>query len=260
MKEKSLQNYLFSYVCDIEPAKNIDGSIKEFYPEKNYEGKYKLNKYGNGPFCRFSIPSKWSGIMGVYALYFNEQLKYIGQCIDLAKRYNLGYGQIQSRNCFVNGQSTNCKINKLILNAVKDKIKVELYFYETNCYDEIESKLIEHYTPAFNEKGGKYSLKGNIEKDKTKYTKNINNAIKPSSSQLSVNDVYNYILKIFQNAKAEGLKYIELISGDIHRDLGLVQRMPTVCSAMYKLKKPNDIIIYSPPKGKGSKLHIKYYL
>ncbi|MBV4414662.1 hypothetical protein KM789_00320 [Clostridium tyrobutyricum] len=56
------------------------------------------------------------------------------------------------------------------------------------------------------------------------------------------------------------MKYIELTSGDIYKDLGLVQRMPTVCDAMYKLKRTDAIIIYSPPKGKGSRLCIRYYL
>lgn len=259
MKEKNLLNYIFTYVCEIEPARNIDGTIKEFFPEKNYKQKYELHKYGKGPFCRFSIPIKWSGIMGVYAIYFNDELRYIGQCIDLAKRYNLGYGQIQPRNCFIKGQSTNCKINKVILDSVKNKIKVDLYFYETNLYDEVESTLIEYYKPVLNDKRGKPILNEYAEKDKVKIAKYINNN-NCTKGQLGVNEVYKYIEKLLQDAKANGLKCIELISGDIHKNLGLDQRMPTVCDAMYKLKKTNDIIIYSPPKGKGSRLKIKYYL
>lgn len=256
MEEKILLNYKFSYVCQIKPAQNIDGSIKEFFPEKKYKDVYKLNKHGNGPFCRFSISPKWSGVMGVYSLFFNNELKYIGQCIDFTKRFNLGYGQIQPGNCLVKGQSTNCKINKLIMDAVKNNIKVELYFYETNSYDEVESKLIKYYDPVFNEKGGKTILENSNKKKETKFYGNV----KSTGVKLGVNDVYEYIEGVLQNAKSNHSKYIELTSRDIHKDLKLVRRMPTVCDAMYKLKKPTDIIIYSPPKGKGSSLCIRYYL
>lgn len=101
---------------------------------------------------------------------------------------------------------------------------------------------------------------GELSKDKIGTIKQVKSNIKSSSAQLGIHDVYKYIQRILQDAKANGSQYIELVSGDIHKDLGLVQRMPTVCDAMYKLMKTNEFITYSPPKGKGSKLHIKYDL
>lgn len=47
-------------------------------------------------------------------------------------------------------------------------------------------------------------------------------------------------------------------AGDIHKELNLHNRMPSVCSAMMQLMKENDEVIYSPPKGKGSRLEILY--
>lgn len=255
--EKLLLDYVFTYVCDIEPAKNIDGTIKEFHPEKNNNKGSILNKYGEGPFCKFSISPKWSGVMGVYALFFDDELKYIGQCIDFAKRFNQGYGQIQSRNCFVKGQSTNCKINKFIFSSIGNGICVKLHFFETNLYDEVESKLIEHYKPMLNAKRGVSSSKNSC-KETIKFNKK--KCEKKPSRQLGVDDVYDHLCNLLEKAKENDLEHLEVKAGNIHNELGLEHRMPTVCDAMYKLKKENDIIMYSPPKGKGSRLTIKFII
>ncbi len=256
--EKKLLNYSFYYVCDIEPARNIDRTIKEFYPAKKYSEEIELNKYGNGPFCRFSIPVKWVGIMGVYVLFFNGELKYIGQCIDFGKRYNQGYGKISSENCKRKGQSTNCKINNFILNTAKNSEKIKLYFFETNLYDEVESALIDFYKPILNHKKGKNISKETAKKNKSlnKVEDNTNTMTKP----FGVKDAYNHLNNLLEIARKNQLEYLEIVSGTIHKELNLKSRMPTVCDAMYKLKKEKDEIIYSPPKGRGSTLRIKYFI
>src|SRR5690554_3478906 len=103
---KNLSNYSFEFVETIDPVRNSDGSIKEFHPEHSYAKKESasLHQYGQGPFCRFSIHPKWSSVSGVYAFFINDELVYIGQCLDFAKRYNLGYGNIAPRSCYVGGQ------------------------------------------------------------------------------------------------------------------------------------------------------------
>ncbi|MBV4449266.1 hypothetical protein KM792_06220 [Clostridium tyrobutyricum] len=70
--------------------------------------------------------------------------------------------------------------------------------------------------------------KGSIKENKMKNVKKISGYIKSPNAQLGVNDIYNYIKKLLQDTKENGLKYIELTSGDIHKDLGLVQRMPSL--------------------------------
>ena len=71
----------------------------------------------------------------------------MGECEDLSSRYNTGYGKISSLNCFVGGQSTNCKINTNIFNSVKSGAKVHLLFYETDDRFNVERILIEKYSP-----------------------------------------------------------------------------------------------------------------
>lgn len=67
-------------------------------------------------------------------------------------------------------------------------------------------------------------------------------------------------------AKEQNKKHIELNAGELHRLIGGYpspdgnHQMPTCCDAMYASKKDEDEIIYSPPKGKGASLTIKYSL
>lgn len=58
-------------------------------------------------------------------------------------------------------------------------------------------------------------------------------------------------------------EYIDLTSGDIHRELGEYpgrnHRIPSCCNVMMSLMKKNDIILTQPRKGKGATLTIRYY-
>jgi len=69
----------------------------------NYSFRFICHNCGSGPFCRFRIPSNLP-LEGVYALLIGESVRYVGECIHLSKRFNMGYGQISPRNCFVGGQ------------------------------------------------------------------------------------------------------------------------------------------------------------
>jgi hypothetical protein len=69
-----------------------------------------LNGHGAGPFCCFSI-ARGLNVPGVYVLTLAGEAVYVGKCTSLARRFGpQGYGAIQPKNCFVGGQSTNCKI------------------------------------------------------------------------------------------------------------------------------------------------------
>ncbi|OCA86006.1 hypothetical protein A8F94_14265 [Bacillus sp. FJAT-27225] len=69
-----------------------------------------------------------------------------------------------------------------------------------------------------------------------------------------------YIRKILQQAKEAGAEYVDLRSGDIHKQMGLVNRMPPVCNAMESLGIYRYEIIYDTPSGKSSTKVIRYYL
>ena len=169
----------FKFICEIKPLTDEYGSVIVFHPYKEYKNvdNKKLNKYGKGPFCKFQIPN---GInkAGVYILKINDEVKYVGECENLSSRYNIGYGQISPRNCYVGGQSTNCKINSYILQEVKNGSKVYLLFYETENRFEVERSLIKKYEPEWNATSGKYIYA--VEKKPVnngyKEVKNVSNA------------------------------------------------------------------------------------
>ncbi|ADL08669.1 GIY-YIG nuclease family protein [Thermosediminibacter oceani] len=152
-----IHQYKFEYVCDIIPETDDNGNIIEYYPQDLYKKKefVQLNEYGKGPFCRFKIPTFWAKKEGVYCIFSDEQLVYVGECVDLSKRFNMGYGNISPRNCFKGGQPTNCKVNNFILNEIKQGKSVKLYFLETKERFEIEKELIEKFHPQWNSQSGK---------------------------------------------------------------------------------------------------------
>lgn len=149
-------DFSFEHIYDIAPEKEIDDNIKAFYPQNKYENSNDLvlHKYGKGPFCRFAIPRELRR-EGIYLIKIDEEIKYVGECENLANRFNLGYGNISPRNCFVGGQSTNCRINNEIYKNSINNYNVELYFYDTTNRFEVEWELINTLSPSWNRSKGK---------------------------------------------------------------------------------------------------------
>lgn len=74
----------------------------------------------------------------------------------------------------------------------------------------------------------------------------------------------NEITRLINEAKEQGLPYVDIISGNVHRNVGGYpsknHNMPLCCDVMYSMKKLKDEILQAPPKGKGATLTIRYYL
>jgi len=150
--EISIEGFVFRFVCNIDPERGLDGAIREFMPQARYKGAgvSRLNPNGAGPFCRFRIPREWR-FPGVYAVTVSSRIKYIGECADLAIRWGLGqYGSIQPKNCYVGGQSTNCKVNNRVLVAARDGLSVQLWFHQTEHFKSLEQMLRTKLRPEWN--------------------------------------------------------------------------------------------------------------
>ena len=159
MTSLKIQDHAFGYVCEIIPKLNSEGNVMEIFPQSKYENKknLNLNKYGKGPFCKFTIDRKYSGKSGVYVILVNNEIQYVGECDDFFKRFGMGYGNISPRNCFEGGQPTNCRINSDILSVFKLKKSIQLYFLETDDRFKIEHELIINFNPPWNKTSGKPS-------------------------------------------------------------------------------------------------------
>ena len=77
---------------------------------------------------------------------------------------------------------------------------------------------------------------------------------------MTVNEICKHITKLKLNKKTTGKDKIILISGELHRELGLRNRMPSVCRAMYRCMCKKDVILNRTPSGFSSTIEIEYDL
>jgi hypothetical protein len=143
--------FSFSRVAALDPKRGPDGAPLEFMPQDRYAKASTsiLNAYGVGPFCKFSIP--WAlKDAGVYVITLDDRPVYVGECVRLGQRFNMGYGTIQPKNCYVGGQPTNCKVNaKVLAEARAGRVPI-LWFMQTDDRHRVESSLISALHPAWN--------------------------------------------------------------------------------------------------------------
>ncbi|GAB4287552.1 MAG: hypothetical protein Kow0067_12640 [Coriobacteriia bacterium] len=142
----------FERVGAINPERDATGAIREFMPQSRYAktDTTPLNPNGGGPFCRFSV-GQGINAAGVYVLTLDGAPVYAGKCENLAKRWGgMGYGAISPKNCFVGGQSTNCKINNRILRHAREGDSLELWFHPTADAAAAERALILDLRPGWN--------------------------------------------------------------------------------------------------------------
>lgn len=152
------KTHQFRSIEYIEPQINDDGTIFIDRPQTRYRNFKKLdyNRHcdKDTEFTMFRV-EKLPAAKGVYIwLIDNEkELSYIGEGVDLRKRFSsAGYGRISPRNCFVGGQSTNCKMNHEVLSKWREGKRFHLYILETEDHKEIEKDLIAEYHPKLNKK------------------------------------------------------------------------------------------------------------
>jgi hypothetical protein len=141
----------FAFVASLTPERDAAGAIRELSPQGRYtkSDAVPLHKHGQGTFCKFRIAVS-KGLVGVYAMVVDGAVRYIGECEDLGKRFNMGYGNISPRNCYEGGQSTNCKINRRVFDMSKAGRRVDLYFHPTPQRKTVEEPLIARYIPPWN--------------------------------------------------------------------------------------------------------------
>lgn len=82
--------------------------------------KLFLNSHGDSQYCTFSfIDKEFYEAKGIYAYKLNDKIVYVGRVKGINTfntRVNQGYANISPKNCYIDGQSTNCRINSLVNN------------------------------------------------------------------------------------------------------------------------------------------------
>ena len=149
--EVKVRGYRFQFVQTLIPECE-NGRIRKFYPQKRYDNRdhLPLNAYGSGAFCRFTIEAE--AVPGVYLWISQGKILYIGETVNLQQRFNMGYGNISPRNCYANGQVTNCKMNKVVMEYFQKGHPIQLYFYETADHKNTELDLLNRIYTKYNVK------------------------------------------------------------------------------------------------------------
>ena len=117
-------------------AKKLGDFLKILKKGKDSNYLCFLNKYGDNKYCKFKIDTHLED-KGIYCYIKDDKIKYIGRCTDnFKKRINQGYGKIHPKNCFIDGQATNCHLNSIINSA--DNVKFGIYIMTDKSTDEIK--------------------------------------------------------------------------------------------------------------------------
>lgn len=77
-------------------------------------------------------------------------------------------------------------------------------------------------------------------------------------------DFQNELNEILMSTQKQGNPHVDVISGDLHRQVGGYpahnNRMPLCCSVMKRNMKTGDQILQEPESGQGATLTIRYKL
>jgi hypothetical protein len=147
----------FQTMIDSAYGEYLDWNLGDFLLELKRSGNkdYKLflNKYGDLTYCTFSLNGEPKAReRGIYIFLVNGEVMYVGRCRDeFGKRVNQGYGKIHPKNCYLDGQATNCHLNNLIGQEVQSEVAFYAHAMEDAMeIEKVERELITRYRPAWN--------------------------------------------------------------------------------------------------------------
>ena len=68
----------------------------------------------------------------------------------MKKRVNAGYGKISPKKCFIDGQSTNCRVNAFVT-EYQESVVLKIFVMDgVTEIEELESRLILEFEPEWN--------------------------------------------------------------------------------------------------------------
>jgi hypothetical protein len=157
--EKTLAHKRYAKLSDVI-ARQFPGSMCEplgdflLKLKRSDNSVYKrfLNPYGDGVYCRFRMErGPLSLKKGLYCYCIGGRVLYVGRSIDpFEKRINQGYGAIHPKNCFLDGQATNCHLNALIAENASAVSLFVLSLSDDLEIERLERQLIQMLQPQWN--------------------------------------------------------------------------------------------------------------
>jgi hypothetical protein len=170
----------------------------------------KPNRYAGGPFCYVELVEA-SSASGICALTVSDSIKYIGEAENLARRFGpSGYGQIAARNLHSDGQSTNCRINSLVLQVSKSGEAVSVWFLPAGLERKtLEARLLAEFAPPWNGSRPRIGM-NRIETTGSRVTG-------PPANR---NRFESALRDALADASRSGKASLRVRSGDLHRAVG----------------------------------------
>lgn len=151
--------------------------------------------------------------------------------------------------------------NKIQFNEVADTISKEIVYPPM--------KLVDMYFFTKGMEKDKNALKSNVLKvDRTTARiSSVTNTGLEDNVELRrikrkgtiVESVRDFIIEKLEQEKAAGAEFVDLKSGDIHRQLDFKSRMPIVCDAMYSVPSYRQEVIHQTASKKSSTNVIRYF-
>lgn len=144
----------FNNAGALDAVRDASGDLRLDQPHERFANPrgLRLNAYGLGPFVRLAVPPL-PDHPGVYALCEEQgDVLYIGRARDSLRRRwgRQGYSVIDPRNCFVGGQSTNCRLNSLIATRLGSDDVLHLWYHRIDDPVQLERELVAGIRPPWN--------------------------------------------------------------------------------------------------------------
>ena len=141
----------FEKYCTLSIIHDKNGAVY-YSPQLRYKNKnnypYLSGIDDKTMFCRFKPDLPIT--KGVYLWVIDDEIVYIGEGVNLRDRFNNGYGNISPRNCFKGGQSTNVRMNRVVLYHYQQKQDIEIYICETLNHKYVEYVLLSKVQTKYN--------------------------------------------------------------------------------------------------------------
>lgn len=256
-------NRLKGRIRDHYINENKDGSIfrkniGRTILNKNHDSylrvwEYDLARTNNQGILQLANPSYQAIIEGYVSRYIRSKISFavIGEITDESERLRLEEGIIATLN---NDKDFAHSANWLGIYSPKEEIRNSgLWLVEGLDAEPLTNSEFERIKQLTKINGYKH-IDVNIGTQHE--TKKINEGNEKTFAEV--------LEDIFEKAKAEGKDYIDVESGYLHRIVGGYpgrnHRMPLCCKVMRSFMNKNDIVLYSPPSGKGATLCIRYCL
>lgn len=149
--ERQFAGHTFKRVGEIRLERDRGGKPVECRPETM--PNFPPHRYGQGPFCRFSVAQgpSWR-LGGVFVVTCDEAACSVGETVNLTRFWNLRGRITPAAVRQQGGQQTHCRINSLILGEAKRGADIVLWFHSVEhdaARKELKARLTVDLNPPW---------------------------------------------------------------------------------------------------------------